>query len=56
MIGMESDPDNFAIEISQAYTVAPVDRKGFVYNQQATMRTAGLVVYRPLSIIRAEGI
>ncbi len=56
MIGMESDPDNFAIEISQAYTVAPVDRKGFVYNQQATMRTAGLVIYRPLSIIRAEGI
>lgn len=56
MIGMEAETDNFAIEISQPYTVAPVNRIGFLYKQQATMRTAGLVVYRPLSIIRAEGI
>lgn len=56
MIGMEADPENFAIEITQPYTVAPVNREGFRYKQEALVRTAGLVVYRPLSIIRAEGI
>lgn len=56
LLGMQSNPDNFAVEISQPYKTYPVDGNGPLFTQQATMRTAGLVVYRPLSIIRSVGV
>ena len=56
IIGCEASPDNFVIEIPQDYEEFPIFNKGPLYEQDAHMRTAGLIVYRPLTIIRGEGI
>ena len=56
IIGCELSPDNFAVELSQDYQEFPINQTGALYEQEAHMRTAGLIVYRPLTIIRGEGI
>lgn len=56
IVGMDLSPDNFEVEITQDYEEFPVNQKDGIFDQSAHMRSAGLVLYRPLSIIRASGI
>ena len=56
IVGMDLSPDNFEVEITQDYEEFPMNQEGGVYKQIAHMRSSGLSVYRPLSIIRASGI
>ncbi len=56
IIALEADPDNFEIEISQDFETFPVNQDGALFEQQAHMRTPGIMVYRPLAFVRGEGI
>lgn len=56
LIGIEEDPDNFEFVYFSEFYVFPVFQKGSKFEQEAKQKIAGLVMYRPLSVITTYGI
>jgi len=56
IIALQADPENFEIEVSQDFATFPINQTGPLFEQNAHMRTPGLMVYRPLAFVRGEGI
>ena len=50
------DPDKLTLEIPQPFEQLPVQFEGLEYVVPCHSRIGGLIVYYPLSIIKAEGV
>jgi hypothetical protein len=56
MVAYENNPANLTLEIPDPFQILAPEQRGLEYVVPALLSTAGVVVYYPLSVAKAEGV